>query len=78
MAMIDPVELVGPEWAEWYLMTPEERLAENDKMWDTYLALGGSLDPVPDPQSPFYDPEEPYPEPFDGRPGVRVIRRSGV
>ena len=42
------------EALEWMLMTEEERLRENARMWQTYLALGGSLDPEPDPQSPFY------------------------
>ncbi len=45
--MIDPEEYVGPEWAEWYRLTPEERWEESLKLWDTYLALGGSLDPRP-------------------------------
>lgn len=41
-------------------------------------ALGGSLDPEPDSQSPFFDEDAPSSVPVDGRPGVRVIRRSGV
>jgi hypothetical protein len=28
------------------------------KLWDVYLALGGSLEPEPDPESPFFDPDE--------------------
>lgn len=28
------------------------------KLWETYLALGGSLEPERDTQSPFFDPEE--------------------
>ena len=75
---IDTEELVGPEWAEWYRLTPEQRWRESARLWEIYLALGGSLDPPPDTQSPFFDPEAPRPEPSDGRPSVRVIRRSGV
>jgi hypothetical protein len=67
-------DFVGEEWAEWYRMTPAERWAESEKLWETYLALGGSLEPEPDIESPFFDPEE-WRENFaDGRPGVRVLR----
>ena len=76
--MIDPDEYVGPEWAEWYRLTPDERWEESLKLWDTYLALGGSLDPEPDPQSPFFDEEEWRTLLADGRSGVRDLRRSGV
>jgi len=48
------VESLPDEWLEWVLMSEEERLRENERMWETYLALGGSLEPEPDPQSPFY------------------------
>ena len=51
--MIQPEELVGEEWAEWYRLTPVQRWLESEKLWQTYLALGGSLDPEPDTQSPF-------------------------
>ena len=53
--MIQPEELVGGEWAEWYRLTPAQRWLESEKLWQTYLALGGSLDPEPDTQSPFFD-----------------------
>jgi hypothetical protein len=46
-------ELYGEEWAEWYRLTPQERWLESERLWATFLALGGSLDPEPDPQSPF-------------------------
>ena len=46
-------ELVGAEWAEWYSLTPAERFRESMKLWETYLALGGSLEPEPDTQNPF-------------------------
>lgn len=76
--MIDPEELVGPEWAEWYRLTPAERWAESEKLWATYLALGGSLDPEPDTDSPFFDPQAQCAVPADGRAGVRIVRRGGV
>ena len=46
--MIQPEELVGGEWAEWYRLTPVQRWLESEKLWQTYLALGGSLDPEAD------------------------------
>jgi hypothetical protein len=76
--MVDMEQLVGPEWAAWYGMTPQERWEESSKLWEVYLALGGSLDPEPDSQSPFFDAEEWRTLFADGRPGVRVVRRSGV
>ena len=58
MKLIDPEELVGGEWAEWYALTPQEHWAELMKLWAHYLAIGGSLDPEPDTQSPFFDEDE--------------------
>ena len=76
--MIDIDEFCEPEWAEWYRLTPQQRWAESEKLWQTYLSLGGSLDPEPDTQSPFFDADW-WRELFaDGRAGVRAIRRSGV
>lgn len=76
--MIDPEELFGAEWAEWYRLTPLERWEESQRMWATYLALGGTLDPEPDTQSPFFDAQEWSSLFADGRPGLRVVRRGGV
>jgi hypothetical protein len=76
--MVSMEELVGEEWAEWYRLTPSERWIETGKLWSTYILLGGSLDPEPDTQSPFFDPEIPVPRPSHGRPGVRIIRRSRI
>ena len=45
--------LTGEEKA-WLELTPGQRLLETSKLWRLYLSLGGSLDPEPDPQSPFY------------------------
>jgi hypothetical protein len=55
--MIQPEQLVGGEWAEWYRLTPAQCWLESEKLWQTYLMLGGSLDPEPDTQSPFFDPK---------------------
>ena len=76
--MIDIEEFCGPEWAEWFLMTPEHRWEESNKLWATYIALGGSLDPEPDPQSPFFDAEEWSSFTTHGRSSLRAVRRSGV
>ena len=46
------------EDAEWLRLTPAERFSETTKLWKLYIALGGSLEPEPDPQSPFYFKEE--------------------
>ena len=71
-------ELVGAEWAEWYRLSPEERFQESMKLWDTYLALGGSLEPQPDTQSPFFDPDEWRENAAHRRTGVRVLRGRGI
>ena len=71
-------EIVSAEWAAWYALSPAERFLESAKLWETYLALGGSLEPEPDTQSPFFDPEEWRESTRDGRTGVRVLRRGGV
>ena len=57
--MIQPEQWVDGERAEWYRLTPVQRWLESEKLWQTYLALGGSLDPEPDTQSPFFDASEP-------------------
>jgi hypothetical protein len=41
------------EDVEWVKLTPAQRMLETTKLWKLYVALGGSLDPEPDPQSPF-------------------------
>ena len=76
--MIRAEELVGEEWAEWYRLTPVQRWEESEKLWQIYLALGGSLDPEPDTQSPFFDANAPLPRPAHKRTDGRAIRRSGV
>lgn len=76
--MLDYETFCEPEWMDWFGLTPEQRWRESERLWQTYLALGGSLDPEPDSQSPFFDAAEPGAVPLDGRPGVRVVRRGGV
>jgi hypothetical protein len=76
--MIDPEEFVDPEWVEWYGLTPLERFEASQQLWGQYLSLGGTLDPEPDTQSPFFDPEAPFAVPDDGRTGLRMLRRGGV
>ena len=69
---------ISPEWVDWYLLTPEERWRESSILWNTFLSLGGSLEPEPDTDSPFFDAASWRPLPVDGRPGVRVLRRCGI
>ncbi|MDX2150672.1 MAG: hypothetical protein SFV54_08050 [Bryobacteraceae bacterium] len=70
--------LVGAEWAEWYFLTPEERWRESSRLWEMYLAMGGTLEPEPDTQSPFFNADEWRALSADGRASVRVVRRCGV
>jgi hypothetical protein len=76
--MLEPEDVVEGEWADWYRLTPLERWRESEKLWEIYLSLGGSLDPEPDTQSPFFDAEEWRALSADGRPGLRVLRRGGI
>jgi hypothetical protein len=66
------------EVLEWWMLTPARRFAESERLWATYLALGGSLEPEPDWQSPFYFPDTPRARAADGRPGVHSLRRRRV
>ncbi len=50
-------EDLSDEWKEWLELTPIERFRQSEKIFADYLAMGASLDPDPDPTSPFYDPE---------------------
>jgi hypothetical protein len=76
--MIQPEELVGEEWAEWYRLSPVQRWQESEKLWQIYLVLGGSLDPEPDTQSPFFDARTWRAQSAHGRTSVRVLRRGRV
>ena len=66
------------EWQEWAMLTPMERFRESEKIFAQYLALGGTLDPDPDPTSPFDDAETSGSGIAYGRPGLRVLRRGAV
>jgi hypothetical protein len=70
--------VVEPEWREWYSLSPQERWAESAKLWRTFSALGGSLDPDADWLVGRRAPVAWRTVPPDRRPGVRVVRRSGV
>ena len=72
---IDFSLFLNEEQTEWAKLTPQQRYIESCKLWSTYLALGGSLDPEPDSQSPFNFPELERAVPADGRSGVHFIRR---
>lgn len=78
MEKISAEELVGEELAEWYSLTPMERFRQSAILWETYLSLGGSLDPEPDTQSPFFDRSAPSTRPIDGRTSVHLVRRRRV
>ncbi len=64
------------EWQEWVALTPMERFRESEKIFAQYIALGGSLDPDPDPTSPFDNPSEWNSNAAHGRAGLRVLRRG--
>jgi hypothetical protein len=53
--MVSIESICDEEWEEWYRTTPQDRWLESERLWATLLALGGSLDPEPDSQSPFFD-----------------------
>ena len=76
--MIQAEQVVEAEWAEWYRLTPVQRWLESEKLWQTYLGFGGSLDAEPDTQSPFFDARAPRSRFTYGRTGVRVLRRGRV
>ena len=75
---VDPGDLYPPDVVAWMKLSPAERLSESAKLWDIYKLYGGTFEPDPDPQSPFFDPEVSYSGPSDGGTGLRFIRRSGV
>ena len=52
------LDSIEPEWLEFYRMTPEQRWARATDVRAYYLAMGGSLDPDADPQSPFWSGDE--------------------
>jgi hypothetical protein len=71
-------EELPDEWKEWLDLTPIERFRQSEQIFAQYLAMGGSLDPDPDPQSPFYDPQTSGAGAAYGRSGLRALRRSAI
>lgn len=69
---------IPSEWLEWYGLSPQQRWKESEHLRDTYLLLGGSLEPEPDTESPFFDAETWRPLPAHGRPGMRILRGCGI
>lgn len=74
--MLHPEDFIEAEWLDCYRLAPLERWHVSSELWEHYLSIGGSLDPEPDSESPFYDGRSPGPRPVDGRPGLRVIKRG--
>ena len=51
---IDMEEIIeNDEVLEWYSLTPAERFAESQKLWEVFILFGGSYDSEVDTQSPF-------------------------
>ena len=69
-------EQLPDEWKEWIALTPLERFRRSEALFAQYLAMGGSLDPDPDPASPFDDPNEWRPGVAHGRAGLHLLRRG--
>lgn len=69
---------VDPEVLDWYRLSPQERWMESMRLWNTYTLLGGSLDPEPDRQSPFYDPHAWGHASAQRHKGLACLRRGGV
>lgn len=68
----------GDSWQEWQRLTPMERWHESMKLWQFFLSVRGSLDPEPDPQSPFDAFLPRGTAPAYGGAGLRILRRGGV
>src|SRR5262249_33846970 len=71
-------ELADAETLEWWSLTPAQRFLESEKLWGSFLALGGSLDPEPDSQRPFYFEEAPSQRASHGRTNLHRVRRRRV
>ncbi len=69
---------VNEEQEEWVKLTPQQRYLESCKLWSTYIALGGCLDPEPDSQSPFDFPELQRAVPVNGGTSMYRVRRSRI
>lgn len=69
---------IPAEWVDWYQLSPLQRWEETTRLWQTFRHLGGTLDPEPDTESPFFDAETWRPLPAHGRTGLRVLRSCGI
>ena len=72
---VNPLAVYPPDFVEWMELTLAERLVRTAQIWDIYIAYGGSFDPDPDPQSPFFDSETQSSGSANGRSGLRLVRR---
>lgn len=71
---VDYENFCAGEWIDWYDLTPAQRWSESARLCQEYIALGVSVDPPPDTQSPFDDPEAWRESAADGRSGLRIVR----
>ncbi|MFN0080658.1 MAG: hypothetical protein ACKVY0_29670 [Prosthecobacter sp.] len=71
-------EQLPDEWKEWLDLSPLERFRQSEQIFAQYLTMGGSLDPDPDPTSPFDDAQTSGAGIAYGRLGLRVLRRGAV
>ena len=55
---IIPEDRMEPEWVAWIRLSPAERWRASRSLLKHYLSIGGSLEPDPDPQCPFWSREE--------------------
>lgn len=76
--MVDFRKFCSDEWIDWYRLTPLERWEESAKLFELYLLLGGTSDPQPDTQSPFFDRQTSTKKSAHGGAGLHFLRRSGV
>ena len=49
----DYLETLDIETADWYRLSQAERFEESQKLWESFILMGGDLEPEPDTQSPF-------------------------
>lgn len=69
---------IPAEWLNWYALTPEERWSESGRLRNTFLMLGGSLEPEPDTESPFFHESAWRALPAHGGASLRVLRSCGI
>lgn len=63
------------EIREWRKLSMAERWQCQAPLWETYLTLGGSLEPEPDRQSPFFAAYDWGQVSARRRSGVHLVRR---